>query len=80
MGSVDLDYLKQGFASLVQQAKHTTLPTFILWLDLKVAEYKVNGYMMLGMYKSCVIIIIIFSECFINKKADLSHFCNMRLN
>ena len=48
MGTVDLDYLKQGFASLVQQAEHTTLPTFILWLDLKVAEFKVNGFMMLG--------------------------------
>ena len=48
MGTISLDYLKQGFASLVQRADPAILAPFILWLDLKVAEYKVNGFMLMG--------------------------------
>lgn len=32
---------------MVLQAPQWTLTQFVLWLDLKVAEYKVNGYMVL---------------------------------
>ena len=48
MGPLDLPRLKDGFTSLLSQADPTLLPAFLLWVDLKVAEYKVHGYMFAG--------------------------------
>ncbi len=50
MGSTELVRLKQSFASLVQKAAPLQMPSFIVWLDVKLAEYKVNGYMTLGKF------------------------------
>ena len=46
----DLGQLKKDFSQLVLKVPQWTLTQFVLWLDLKVAEYKVNGYMVLGLY------------------------------
>ena len=46
----DLCQIKKDFSQLVLQVPQWTLTQFMLWLDLKVAEYKVNGYMVLGAY------------------------------
>lgn len=43
----DLGQLKKDFSQLVLKVPQWTLTQFVLWLDLKVAEYKVNGYMVL---------------------------------
>ena len=48
MGSLDLERLKDAFTSLVSQAESSVLPAFLLWVDIKVAEYKTNGYMYSG--------------------------------
>lgn len=44
---MDLCQIKKDFSQMVLQAPQWTLTQFVLWLDLKVAEYKVNGYMVL---------------------------------
>ncbi|XP_067686078.1 dentin sialophosphoprotein-like [Haliotis asinina] len=43
----DLLSLKQAFCDIVQRAQPWILSHFVMWLDLKVAEYKVYGYMVL---------------------------------
>ncbi len=48
MGSVDLQQLKQSFVRLVQRVEPLHMPQFVVWLDVKLAEYKLNGYMKLG--------------------------------
>ena len=47
-GTLDFPALKEGFAKLVNQAEPNCLPAFILWLDLKVAQFKINGCMYAG--------------------------------
>ena len=49
MGSLDLQHLKDGFTALVNEADYNILPAFMLWLDLKLSEYKANGYMFTGL-------------------------------
>ncbi|KAL5010925.1 hypothetical protein ScPMuIL_013230 [Solemya velum] len=44
---MDLLTVKLDFISMVQKAQPFALSHFIMWLDLKVAEYKVFGYMKL---------------------------------
>ena len=48
----DLGQLKKDFSQLVLKVPQWTLTQFVLWLDLKVAEFKVNGYMVLGVYNN----------------------------
>ena len=44
MGPIlDLARLKTAFASLVKHAEPDTLPAFMLWVDLRVSEFKVTG-------------------------------------
>ena len=44
MGPVfDLAALKMAFASLVRHAEPNSLPSFMLWVDLRVSEFKVTG-------------------------------------
>ncbi|GAB1611132.1 probable serine/threonine-protein kinase DDB_G0282963 [Argonauta hians] len=45
--TLDLHTVKEDFADMVQKVQPWTLSQFVMWLDLKVAEYKVHGYMIL---------------------------------
>lgn len=47
---VALPKIKEDFANIVESItlQPWTLLQFIVWLDLKLAEYKINGYMVLG--------------------------------
>lgn len=45
--TLDLHTVKEDFALMVQKVQPWTLSQFVMWLDLKVAEYKVHGYMIL---------------------------------
>lgn len=49
MGHLDLCHLQDGFASLVEQADPDYLSSFFLWLDLKIAQYKINGNFIPGL-------------------------------
>ncbi|KAL5009853.1 hypothetical protein ScPMuIL_012158 [Solemya velum] len=42
---LDLHTVKEDFSVLMVQVQPWTLAQFVMWLDLKVAEYKVNGVM-----------------------------------
>ena len=42
--------LKQSFVKLVRQVTAPQMPQFMIWLDVKLAEYKLNGYMRLGTF------------------------------
>jgi hypothetical protein len=33
-----------------KEAQPWTLTQFVMWLDLKLSEFKIKGYMVLGMY------------------------------
>lgn len=44
----DLVDVKQLFSNMMKRVQPWVLSHFIMWLDLKVAEYKVLGYMVLG--------------------------------
>lgn len=46
--SGDLMGMKENFTSMVQKVQPWILSHFMMWLDLKVAEYKVHGCMILG--------------------------------
>ena len=50
MGSSDMGELKQSFVKLVRQVTAPQMPQFMIWLDVKLAEYKLNGYMRLGTF------------------------------
>lgn len=54
-GNMALDYhTAQGdFSTIVQQLHPWVLSNFVMWLDLKVAEYKVLGKMALGKIILC---------------------------
>ncbi|XP_063440953.1 early growth response factor homolog 1-like [Mytilus trossulus] len=43
----DLVDVKQMFSDMMRRVQPWTLSHFIMWLDLKIAEYKVLGYMVL---------------------------------
>ncbi|KAJ8307095.1 hypothetical protein KUTeg_015179 [Tegillarca granosa] len=45
--SSDLMNVKHEFTSLIQEVQPWILSHFVMWLDLKVAEFKVYGYMIL---------------------------------
>ena len=49
MGQLDVAQLQAGFASLVRDADPTQLPTFFVWLDLKVTQFKISGKFLIGM-------------------------------
>lgn len=51
---VELPKVKQNFANIVESLtpQPWTMLQFIIWLDLKLAEYKVSGYMVLGEFKA----------------------------
>ncbi|OWF49361.1 uncharacterized protein LOC110451913 [Mizuhopecten yessoensis] len=42
--------IKEDFGSMIDRIQPWILSHFVMWLDLKIAEYKVNGYMMLDEY------------------------------
>ncbi|KAL5009470.1 hypothetical protein ScPMuIL_011775 [Solemya velum] len=44
---MDLYTVKHDFGQLVQQVEPWVLSHFVMWLDIKVAEYKINGLMLL---------------------------------
>lgn len=50
MGNSDMGELKQSFVKLVRQVTAPQMPQFMIWLDVKLAEYKLNGYMRLGTF------------------------------
>jgi len=49
----DLVDVKQLFSNMMRRVQPWILSHFIMWLDLKVAEYKVLGYMVLGKSTYC---------------------------
>ena len=52
--------LKQSFVKLVRQVTAPQMPQFMIWLDVKLAEYKLNGYMRLGIF---VFILLFVHPC-----------------
>ena len=46
---IDLCKIKEDFSGLVKEAQPWTLTQFVMWLDLKLSEFKIKGYMVLGM-------------------------------
>ena len=46
---IDLCRIKEDFSVLVKEAQPWTLTQFVMWLDLKLSEFKIKGYMVLGM-------------------------------
>ncbi|KAL3837593.1 hypothetical protein ACJMK2_022940 [Sinanodonta woodiana] len=51
---LDLHKIKADFAALVLQVQPWTLTQFVMWLDLKIAEFKVHGYMALDQSKRTI--------------------------
>ncbi|KAK3595083.1 hypothetical protein CHS0354_043184 [Potamilus streckersoni] len=51
---LDLHKIKADFADLVLQVQPWTLTQFVMWLDLKIAEFKVHGYMALDQSKRTI--------------------------
>ncbi|KAL5009471.1 hypothetical protein ScPMuIL_011776 [Solemya velum] len=43
----DVHSIQENFTNLIRRANTPALAKFIVWLDMKVAEYKVNGFMSL---------------------------------
>lgn len=50
----DVYSIQENFTSLIRRANSPALAKFIIWLDMKVAEYKVNGFMSLALGKCYV--------------------------
>ena len=48
MTMMDLGSVKKDFSQLISQIQPWTLSHFVMWLDIKVAEYKVFGRMIMG--------------------------------
>ncbi|XP_052093983.1 uncharacterized protein LOC127730005 isoform X9 [Mytilus californianus] len=44
---IDLCKIKEDFSGLVKEAQPWTLTQFVMWLDLKLSEFKIKGYMVL---------------------------------
>ncbi|CAC5403430.1 unnamed protein product [Mytilus coruscus] len=44
---IDLSKIKEDFSVLVKEAQPWTLTQFVMWLDLKLSEFKIKGYMVL---------------------------------
>ncbi|KAJ8307159.1 hypothetical protein KUTeg_015243 [Tegillarca granosa] len=44
---IDLWKVKENFSSLVVETEPWTLAQFVMWLDLKISEYKIKGFMVL---------------------------------
>ena len=51
---LDLGIVKKDFTSLMGNIHPWMLSHFVMWLDIKVAEYKVYGHMVLGLYGTLV--------------------------
>ena len=45
---LELGAVKKDFSNLLAQVQPWTLSHFVMWLDIKVAEYKVFGRMIMG--------------------------------
>ena len=48
MGTVNLHDVKQSFLKLLRSVEPSHMTQFVVWLDVKLSEYKVNGFMRLG--------------------------------
>lgn len=50
MKKLPLEDLQEKFAAIVQEARNNPclLEQFMIWLDMKVAEYKAKGVILLG--------------------------------
>ncbi|XP_076091975.1 uncharacterized protein LOC143063626 isoform X4 [Mytilus galloprovincialis] len=44
---IDLFKIKEDFSFMVKEAEPWTLTQFVMWLDLKLSEFKTKGYMVL---------------------------------
>ncbi|XP_069120399.1 uncharacterized protein [Argopecten irradians] len=49
---LDLSKIKEDFSLMVKEAQPWTLTQFVMWLDLKLSEYKIKGYMVLDHEKT----------------------------
>ncbi|XP_021369586.1 uncharacterized protein LOC110460779 isoform X4 [Mizuhopecten yessoensis] len=49
---LDLSKIKEDFSFMVKEAQPWTLTQFVMWLDLKLSEYKIKGYMVLDHEKT----------------------------
>ena len=48
MTIMDLPSVKKDFSELISQIQPWTLGQFVIWLDMRIAEYKVFGRMIMG--------------------------------
>ena len=62
MTMMDLGSVKKDFSALISQIQPWTLSHFVMWLDIKVAEYKVFGRMIMG--KVSTFIQSVVAVCF----------------
>ena len=49
--TVSLEMLKEFVASIACKADATTLADFVVWLDVKICEYKLTGEICWGKYQ-----------------------------
>lgn len=61
--------VKQLFSNMMKRVQPWILSHFIMWLDLKIAEYKVLGYMVLGKFSILKDVKFAFCEIFLVKNA-----------
>ena len=45
MGTLSLEVLKKGFSNLLNDAQPMVIPDFLAWVDMKIAEYRLTGYL-----------------------------------
>ena len=50
--AVSLEMLKEFVGSLASKAETMVLANFVIWLDIKVAEYKVMGEVCWGKFRA----------------------------
>ena len=56
MTIMDLPSVKKDFSELISQIQPWTLGQFVIWLDMRIAEYKVFGRMIMGTVSTFIII------------------------
>ena len=68
---IDLFKIKEDFSFLVKEAEPWTLTQFVMWLDLKLSEFKTKGYMILGEIYSHYKCIRVVKNCISGVMVDM---------
>lgn len=48
--SLSLEALKENFTNIIENASPDVIDRFVVWLDMKISEFKINGKMNLGKF------------------------------